>query len=154
MKALTIMKTTWLATALLTGAVCGPAWATNTPKIHFEQTVYDFGKTSFVENVTGTFKFKNVGDDVLKLEAPKPSCGCTIASLKPDTLKPGETGELAFTLSLGSFRAIMEKFPTVILHALSPAEIIYIKNISKLTMEETLLRLKAAGLHSVPGGGV
>ncbi|MCW3059470.1 MAG: Radical protein, partial [Capsulimonas sp.] len=51
------------------------------------------------------------------------------------------------------FRAIMEKFPTVILHALSPAEIIYIKNISKLTMEETLLRLKAAGLHSVPGGG-
>jgi len=51
------------------------------------------------------------------------------------------------------FRAIMEKFPNVILHALSPAEIIYIKNISKLSMEETLLRLKAAGLHSVPGGG-
>jgi cyclic dehypoxanthinyl futalosine synthase len=51
------------------------------------------------------------------------------------------------------FRAIMEKFPTVILHALSPAEIIYIKKISKLSMEETLTRLKAAGLHSVPGGG-
>ena len=51
------------------------------------------------------------------------------------------------------FRAIMEKFPTVILHALSPAEIIYIKNMSRLSMEETLTRLKAAGLHSVPGGG-
>jgi len=51
------------------------------------------------------------------------------------------------------FRAIMERFPTVILHALSPAEIIYIKKLNKLTMEETLTRLKAAGLHSVPGGG-
>ena len=51
------------------------------------------------------------------------------------------------------FRAIMERFPTVILHALSPAEIIYIKKLNKLTMGETLTRLKAAGLHSVPGGG-
>lgn len=51
------------------------------------------------------------------------------------------------------FRSIMERFPTVILHALSPAELIYIKNISKLSMEETFIRLKAAGLHSVPGGG-
>ncbi len=51
------------------------------------------------------------------------------------------------------FRAITERFPGVILHALSPAEIIYIKKLNKLTMEETLTRLKAAGLHSVPGGG-
>jgi len=51
------------------------------------------------------------------------------------------------------FRAIMDKFPNVILHALSPAEIIYIKKMSRLSMAETLTRLKAAGLHSVPGGG-
>jgi cyclic dehypoxanthinyl futalosine synthase len=50
-------------------------------------------------------------------------------------------------------RSIRERFPDVILHAFSPAELIYVKNISKLTMEETLRRLKAAGLHSVPGGG-
>jgi cyclic dehypoxanthinyl futalosine synthase len=51
------------------------------------------------------------------------------------------------------FQAIMERFPGVILHALSPTELIYIKNMSRLSMEETLVRLKAAGLHSVPGGG-
>jgi cyclic dehypoxanthinyl futalosine synthase len=51
---------------------------------------------------------------------------------------------------LSSIRA---KFPQVILHAFSPAELIYVKNISKLSMAETLTRLKAAGLHSVPGGG-
>ncbi len=49
--------------------------------------------------------------------------------------------------------SIMEKFPNVILHAFSPAELIYIKNISKISMAETLTRLKKAGLHSVPGGG-
>lgn len=51
------------------------------------------------------------------------------------------------------FRSIMQRFPGVILHALSPAELIYISKISRLTMEETFIRLKAAGLHSVPGGG-
>ena len=49
--------------------------------------------------------------------------------------------------------SIRERFPTVLLHAFSPAELIYVKNISKLSMAETLTRLKAAGLHSVPGGG-
>ena len=53
----------------------------------------------------------------------------------------------------GIFSAIKSKFPKVILHALSPAEIIYIAHISKLTLEETLTRLKAAGLHSIPGAG-
>ncbi len=53
----------------------------------------------------------------------------------------------------GIFSTIKEKFPNVILHALSPAEIIYIAHISKLRLSETLERLKAAGLHSIPGAG-
>ncbi|HEY3780207.1 MAG TPA: cyclic dehypoxanthinyl futalosine synthase [Fimbriimonadaceae bacterium] len=53
----------------------------------------------------------------------------------------------------GIFSAIKSKFPDVILHALSPAEIIYIAHISKLTLVEALTRLKAAGLHSIPGAG-
>jgi cyclic dehypoxanthinyl futalosine synthase len=47
----------------------------------------------------------------------------------------------------------MSEFPTVILHALSPAEIIYIAHISKLTLQDCLKRLHAAGLHSIPGAG-
>jgi cyclic dehypoxanthinyl futalosine synthase len=53
----------------------------------------------------------------------------------------------------GIFGKIKAKFPEVILHALSPAEIIYIAHISKLTLHECLERLKAAGLHSIPGAG-
>lgn len=51
------------------------------------------------------------------------------------------------------FAKIMREFPNVILHALSPAEIIYIAHISKLTLEDCLKRLKASGLHSIPGAG-
>jgi cyclic dehypoxanthinyl futalosine synthase len=51
------------------------------------------------------------------------------------------------------FGLIKTKYPEVILHALSPAEIIYIAHISKLTVEDALKRLKAAGLHSIPGAG-
>lgn len=51
------------------------------------------------------------------------------------------------------FRLIKSEYPEVILHALSPAEIIYIAHISKLTLRDCLVRLKEAGLHSVPGAG-
>ncbi len=51
------------------------------------------------------------------------------------------------------FRMIKSTYPEVILHALSPAEIVYIAHISKLSMDETLTRLKKAGLHSIPGAG-
>jgi cyclic dehypoxanthinyl futalosine synthase len=51
-----------------------------------------------------------------------------------------------------SFRAIRARFP-VHIHGLSPAEIIYLAKISRLSLRDTLLRLQAAGLGSIPGGG-
>lgn len=53
----------------------------------------------------------------------------------------------------GIFSKIKERYANVILHALSPAEIIYIAHISKLKLEDCLRRLHAAGLHSIPGAG-
>ncbi|HTU00485.1 MAG TPA: cyclic dehypoxanthinyl futalosine synthase [Candidatus Sulfotelmatobacter sp.] len=50
------------------------------------------------------------------------------------------------------FRAIKARFP-VHLHGLSPVEIIYLAKISHLAERECLLRLKAAGLDSIPGAG-
>ena len=51
------------------------------------------------------------------------------------------------------FRKIRERFPQVQNHSLSPAEVTQIAAISKLSIRETVGRLKAAGLNSVPGGG-
>ena len=107
------MKTRLVTAAFWTSAWCGAAMAVGAPKIQFEKTVYDFGKVAQVETVSGIFKFKNVGDGILKVEPPKPSCGCTIAGLKPDTLKPGESGELAFTLNLGQAKTVLEKHISV-----------------------------------------
>ena len=51
--------------------------------------------------------------------------------------------------------SLKEKFGAygIVLHAFSPAELIYIANISKLSQAEMFARLKKAGLDSVPGGG-
>ncbi|MBV9864672.1 MAG: radical SAM protein [Abitibacteriaceae bacterium] len=51
------------------------------------------------------------------------------------------------------FRSIKEKFPQVLLHALSVAEILYIAKISRISVEETLKRLRAAGQDTIPGAG-
>jgi cyclic dehypoxanthinyl futalosine synthase len=50
------------------------------------------------------------------------------------------------------FTSIKARYP-IHLHALSPSEILHIAQYSKLKLDETILRLKAAGLDSVPGGG-
>jgi hypothetical protein len=97
------MKPAVLGGALWIAALRATVHAEGAPKIQFDQTLFDFGKTSQVATVSGVFKFKNVGDTVLKLEPPK------VAVLKNDTLAPGASGELPFTLNLGQFRSVLEK---------------------------------------------
>ncbi|HVQ28221.1 MAG TPA: cyclic dehypoxanthinyl futalosine synthase [Vicinamibacteria bacterium] len=50
------------------------------------------------------------------------------------------------------FRWMKATYP-IWIHGLSPAEIKHIEKVSGLTTEETLRRLIAAGLDSIPGGG-
>ena len=50
------------------------------------------------------------------------------------------------------FRSIKARYP-IHLHALSPSEVLHIAKYSKLTLDETIQRLRAAGLDSIPGGG-
>jgi cyclic dehypoxanthinyl futalosine synthase len=49
--------------------------------------------------------------------------------------------------------AIRDRFPEIQLHSLSATEIIYIAHISRLSIEECVKRLRAAGLDSIPGAG-
>jgi cyclic dehypoxanthinyl futalosine synthase len=50
------------------------------------------------------------------------------------------------------FRSIKARYP-IHLHALSPSEVQHVARRSKLTIQETLSRLRDAGLDSLPGGG-
>jgi len=85
-----------------------------------------------------------------------------IASKIQETLELGGTqilmqGGLHPKLKIEYFEAlfkfIRQEFPTIRIHSLSPAEISYIAKISNLTLEDTIIRLKASGLASIPGGG-
>ncbi len=51
------------------------------------------------------------------------------------------------------FRRLKRSFPDLWLHALSPPEIVHIRNVSRLDLPQTIRRLREAGLDSVPGGG-
>jgi len=87
---------------------------TGNPQIKFDKLVYDFGRTSMVQSVTGTFTFSNTGDGVLEVQKPNTSCGCTVASVKPDKLEKGQKGELVFTLNVaGLSQGKLEKTITV-----------------------------------------
>ncbi|RAX58919.1 dehypoxanthine futalosine cyclase [Helicobacter monodelphidis] len=50
-------------------------------------------------------------------------------------------------------RHIAKKYPQITIHGFSAIEIDYIARISKISLQETLARLKEAGLSSIPGAG-
>ena len=97
------MKTTIVAFCMCIGLMVVRAEAQGTPRIQFDKTVYDFGVTSGVQSVTGTFTFSNTGNGELQVDKPMPSCGCTVASVEPGYSKAGEKGELVFTLNMYNF---------------------------------------------------
>lgn len=68
------------------------------PQIKFEKTVIDFGTFSMDEPVQKcTFKFTNVGNAKLVINAVHASCGCTVAEYPKDFIAPGATGEITVT---------------------------------------------------------
>jgi hypothetical protein len=70
------------------------------PVIQFENTFFDFGKINTMGSLSESFRFKNAGNAVLKLEPPKPSCGCTDARAVPDVLAPGQSGQISYQIKL------------------------------------------------------
>src|SRR5258706_6219046 len=50
-------------------------------------------------------------------------------------------------------RGIKQRFPRIHLHCFSAPEIIHFAEVSGLSIEETIRRLRDAGLDSIPGGG-
>ncbi len=51
------------------------------------------------------------------------------------------------------FRQLKQKYPTLKLHALGPPEVAHIARLENVSYRETLERLVAAGLDSLPGAG-
>src|SRR6202000_3149244 len=61
--------------------------------------------------------------------------------------------DLPFQYFLDLISGLKARFPQVHLKAMTMVEIAFLAKRGKLTIEETLLQLKNAGLDSLPGGG-
>ncbi len=68
-------------------------------------------------------------------------------------LQGGHHPELGIEWYEQLFKKLKSWYPQLRLHSLGPPEIVHISELSKLTYTETLSRLKAAGLDSLPGAG-
>src|SRR5437867_3967422 len=101
------------AMMLWPGLFAGLVRAADAPKIQFDRTIQDLGIVIEGEVPGGKFVFQNTGTGVLELSKPETSCGCTVATVKPEKLAPGEKGEISFTLDLTNMRGPTEKSITV-----------------------------------------
>ncbi len=68
-------------------------------------------------------------------------------------LQGGLNPKLRLSFYENLFRQLKQEFPKLKLHALGPAEVAYLAKREGLSYKEVLLRLKAAGLDSLPGAG-
>ncbi|MBI2095518.1 MAG: dehypoxanthine futalosine cyclase [Candidatus Omnitrophica bacterium] len=68
-------------------------------------------------------------------------------------MQGGHNPELGIDYYEKLVRAVHSRFPQVHIHSFSASEVWHIAKTSKLSVQEVLLRLKAAGLNSLPGGG-
>lgn len=86
--------------AAATPAAAPAAPAGHAPKIVCEQPTFDFGQTEPGSTVTHDFTIKNGGDLTLQITRVQPSCGCTVAKISSQTIKPGETANITANLNL------------------------------------------------------
>ncbi len=85
------------------------AASADAPKLQFDKTIFNFGQATEGDERAGKFTFRNAGNAELKIGVPETSCGCTAVTVKPDTLQPGERGEISFTLDLTNIRGEVKK---------------------------------------------
>lgn len=68
-------------------------------------------------------------------------------------MQGGVNPNLPFNYYTDLLRGIKQRFPEITMHSFSPAEIMKMKEISGLTLEEVIREIHTAGLDSLPGGG-
>ena len=82
----------------------------NSPQIHFQEVVHDFGKVPQGPQLQYNFKFKNQGAFPLKIDKVQTSCGCTGATVGEKTeYQNNESGEISVTFNTQGREGKQEK---------------------------------------------
>ncbi len=83
------------------------------PAAEFDTTKFDFGVAYPQNKLVHDFIFKNAGNEELKIEQVRTSCGCTAAVLSKESIPAGATGAISVTMST-SVPGKMHKTATVV----------------------------------------
>src|SRR5690606_35755820 len=78
--------------------------------------------------LTTEVKVKNAGNEDLKISEVRPGCGCTVAPIDKDLLKPGELATISVSLDVTSRSGPVEKTVTITSNdAATPSQILHLK---------------------------
>jgi hypothetical protein len=79
----------WGLCILVAGSVVGQ------PRLALSHESWDFGRVTYLSQLDFTLTVSNQGDENLRIERVKSSCGCTTAQPGKHTLQPGESTTIA-----------------------------------------------------------
>lgn len=85
--------------------------------ISFEELIHDFGDITQGDVVKHVFKFKNTGDDTLRLSNVLSTCGCTIPEWTKKPIPPGGSGEILASFNSAGKMGLQNKVITVMSNA-------------------------------------
>ncbi len=137
-----------LSLILLLSSVAVSVWGA--PDLQFEQKLHDFGELNQGEKVVYHFKFKNAGDELLKIEKVASTCGCAAALATTDELEPGESGEIKVTFKSAGYVGAVSKWISV--HTNDPDEPAVRLRISCIVVVDILVRPASLNLGKVQIG--
>ena len=103
------------------------AMTNGVPKIQFDKTIYDFGTTSLVQQLSGTFIISNAGSALLTISKPTTSCGCTVPSYPKTPIRAGETGTIKVAFNSNGKRGFQNKNILVVANTQPNTTVIRIK---------------------------
>ena len=93
------------------GALLLDANAEARPQIQLPEKSFGFGSVPAGQKVVHEFPIRNSGSADLQIIGASPSCGCTVAALPPEAIKPGETAMMKVEFDTSGFSG--EKVKTV-----------------------------------------
>jgi hypothetical protein len=98
---------------------------------------FDFGEVFQGEKVPHVFKFTNDGDEILKIDRVKSSCGCTAVLLSEKTIPPGGVGEIKANFDSSRFRGDVSK--TIYVYTNDPVDATRQLHIKGTVLEKVLV---------------
>lgn len=96
--------------------------AVNGPVMTFEKKSHDFGDVKQGVKVTHVFRYKNTGNDTLRIDNVVSSCGCTVPNNYEKIVAPGASGSIAVEFNSEGKMGVVNKTLTILSNAVTGAE--------------------------------